>query len=53
MPPTAEAYKRYLKKFDEQETEIEQLQETIKKLQGTEFNQRKEFENYLGGLNLE
>ena len=23
MPPTAEAYKRYLKKFDDQETEIE------------------------------
>src|SRR5262249_13512238 len=23
MPPTAEAYKRYLKKFDEQETQIE------------------------------
>ena len=34
MPPTAEAYKRYLKKFDEQETEIEQFQETIKKLPG-------------------
>lgn len=23
MPPTAQAYKRYLKKFDDQETEIE------------------------------
>ena len=53
LPPTSDAYKRYVKKFDDQETEIEQLQETIKKLQGTEFKQRKEFENYLGGLNLE
>ena len=53
LPPTSEAYKRYVKKFDDQETEIEQLQGTIKTLQSTEFQQRKEFENYLGGLNLE
>ena len=42
-----------MKKFDDQETEIEQLQGTIKTLQTTEFKQRKEFESYLGGLNLE
>ncbi len=53
VPPTSDAYKRYVKKFDSQETEIEQLQETIKTLQGTEFQQRKDFESYLGGLNLE
>ena len=53
LPPTSEAYKRYVKKFDDQETEIEQLQGTIKTLQNTEFQQRKEFESYLGGLNLE
>ena len=53
LPPTSDAYKRYVKKFDDQETEIEQFQEKIKKLQGTEFQQRQAFENYLGGLNLE
>ena len=31
MPQTAAAYKRYLKKFDDQETEIESLQKEIKK----------------------
>ncbi len=53
LPPTSEAYKRYVKKFDDQETEIEQLQEKVKKLQGSEFQQRKEFEDYLAGLNVE
>ena len=32
VPPTSEAYKRYLKKFDTQESEIEQLQEAVKQL---------------------
>jgi hypothetical protein len=37
MPPTAEAYKRYLKKFDDQETQIEDYRKKIKDLQDTEF----------------
>ena len=41
MPPTAAAYKRYLDKFDKQETEIEKLQDSIKKLQGDEAVQRR------------
>jgi hypothetical protein len=49
MPPTAAAYKRYLEKFDQQETQIEKLQEEIKKMQGTESQQRKEFEDFLTG----
>ncbi len=53
MPPTAEAYKRYLKKFDDQETQIEDYQKKIKTLQDTEFQQRKSFEEYLGGLDVE
>ena len=36
MPATAEAYKRYLKKFDDQETQIEDYQAKIKKLQDVE-----------------
>src|SRR5262249_31624104 len=36
MPPTAAAYKRYLEKFDQQETQIEKYQADVKKLQGVE-----------------
>src|SRR6266481_877662 len=53
MPQTAAAYKRYLDKFDKQETEIENYQAGIKKLQETEHQQRKEYESYLGGLDIE
>jgi hypothetical protein len=53
VPPTSEAYKRYLKKFDDQEIEIEKLQDTIKKLQATEFEQRKAYEDYLANLSVE
>jgi hypothetical protein len=53
MPSTAAAYKRYLDKFDQQETQIEQLQADIKKLQATEHNQRKEFEAFLTHLDVE
>jgi len=53
VPPTSEAYKRYLKKFDTQESEIEQLQEAIKKLQDQERKQQKEYESYLAELNVE
>jgi hypothetical protein len=53
MPPTAAAYKRYLEKFDTQETEIETLMEDVKKLQNTEFQQRKDFDNYLATLDVE
>src|SRR6185369_14782675 len=45
MPTTAAAYKRYLEKFDLQETQIEKYQADIKKLQATEHSQRKEFED--------
>jgi septal ring factor EnvC (AmiA/AmiB activator) len=53
MPSTAAAYKRYLDKFDAQETQIEALQADIKKLQGTEHNQRKEYEAFLNSLDVE
>ncbi|MBY0526680.1 MAG: DUF4139 domain-containing protein [Gemmataceae bacterium] len=53
VPPTSEAYKRYVKKFDDQETEIEQLQDTIKKLQENEYAQRKGYETYLSNLTIE
>ena len=53
MPPTAAAYKRYLDKFDAQETQIEKLQEDIKAMQGTESQQRKSFEDFLNNLSAE
>ena len=53
MPPEVAAYKRYLKKFDDQETEIERLQKLIKELQEGEHAQRKDYENYLATLTVE
>jgi hypothetical protein len=53
MPPTAAAYKRYLDKFDAQETQIEKFQADIKKLQDVEHQQQKEFEDFLNNLSAE
>ena len=53
MPPTAAAYKRYLDKFDQQETQIEKFQADIKKLQDAEHQQQKEFEDFLNNLSAE
>ena len=53
VPPTSAAYKRYLEKFDTQETDIEKLQAQIKKLQETEKGQQKEYEGYLAALTVE
>ncbi len=46
MPATAAAYKRYLDKFDRQETEIERLQGEVRELQDVEARQRQEYEAY-------
>jgi hypothetical protein len=53
MPATAAAYKRYLEKFDRQETQIEKYQADIKKLQGQEHQQRKAFEDFLAAFSAE
>jgi len=45
--------KRYLDKLNEQETQIEQYQAEVKRLQGVEHNQQKAFEDYLANLNAE
>jgi hypothetical protein len=50
MPPTAVAYKRYLEKFDQQETQIETYQADIKKMQEAEHQQQKEFEDFLNSF---
>ncbi len=53
MPPTAAAYKRYLEKFDAQETQIEQYQAEVKKLQSVAFQQQKALEDYLANFSAE
>src|SRR5579859_2558531 len=51
MPSTAAAYKRYLEKFDKQETEIEDLQKQQKNLQAQELGRRQELDAFLSNLN--
>jgi hypothetical protein len=53
MPSTAEAYKRYLEKFDQQETQIERLQAEIKKLQAAQHAQQKSLDDFLAGFSAE
>ncbi len=53
VPQTSEAYKRYLKKFDEQETEIEKRRAEVAKFQESAEKQRKEYENFLVNLSVE
>jgi hypothetical protein len=53
MPPTAAAYKRYLEKFDQQETEIEKLQAKRQQLQDQEHQRRQAYEDYLMALDVE
>jgi hypothetical protein len=53
VPQTSEAYKRYLKKFDDQETEIEKRRDRITKLQDNAEKERKSFESFILTLNVE
>ena len=53
MPPTSAAYKRYLEKFDTQETEIERLRTLTKQLRENEKQQKSAYETYVANLNVE
>jgi hypothetical protein len=53
MPPTSAAYKRYLEKFDLQESEIEKLQADIKAKQSGVNALTKEYEDFVAGVNVE
>src|SRR5207244_2891525 len=53
MPSTAAAYKRYLQKFDDQETAIEKLQAQIQELQGRDDKLQRECDAYVDGLDVE
>jgi len=53
MPREAEAYKTYLKKFDDQEKDMDALHKSLKSLQTQEHQQRVAFETYLQNLSAE
>jgi hypothetical protein len=53
MPSTAQAYKRYLEKFDKQETQIEKYQADIKKLQTEVHSQQKALDDFLAAFSAE
>jgi hypothetical protein len=53
VPQTSEAYKRYLKKFDDQETEIEKRRGKVAELQEVAEQQRKGFDSFLLKLDVE
>jgi hypothetical protein len=53
LPATSAAHKRYLEKFDTQETQVEKLQAAIEDKQEKEKTRQKEFEDYLKGLTVE
>jgi predicted nuclease with TOPRIM domain len=53
VPETSAAHKRYVEKFDKQESEIEQLQGRIKELQNAEHRQSEEFNRFLATLNVD
>ena len=53
VPPTAAAYKRYLEKFDAQETEMERLQAEEKRLRAAADRDQAAFNDYIAGLSVE
>jgi hypothetical protein len=53
MPSSSAAYKRYLQKFDTQETQIEKLQERIQTLLADEQQRRLGYERYLDTIDVE
>jgi hypothetical protein len=53
VPAGSPPYQRYMKKLDEQETQIEKLQAQILGLQKKEGEQRRAYETYLLSINVE
>jgi hypothetical protein len=50
MPSTAKAYKRYLEKFDQQETQIETLQADIENLRAAAHARQKALDDFLAAF---
>jgi hypothetical protein len=53
VPANSPIHRRYLEKFDKQESQIEKLQEEVKKQSELQRKQKKEYEDFLTGLNVE
>ncbi|MER3424693.1 MAG: hypothetical protein C4293_17185 [Nitrospiraceae bacterium] len=52
LAQNSELYSRYIKKLDQQESEIEKVRREIEALKTTEDQQRRELNDYLLGLDL-
>jgi hypothetical protein len=52
LAQNSELYNRYVRKLDQQETEIDKVRKDIETLKGTEEQQRKELNDYLMGLDI-
>jgi hypothetical protein len=53
VPQGTAAYKRYVEKFDQQETEIEKLQKQIEEKQEAEKTKQAAYEDFVAGLSVE
>ena len=53
LAQNSDLYNRYIKKLDQQETELDDLRKEIAQLQDTEARQQRELEEYLLGLEVE
>src|SRR5206468_6948894 len=53
LAQNSEIYNRYVKKFDEQETQIEGLREQLRKLRLESETLQKQLDDYLAGLQIE
>jgi len=52
LPQNSDLYSRYIKKLDQQETELEKLRKEIEALKNREQDQRRDLQNYLMNLEL-
>jgi hypothetical protein len=53
VPRDSDAYKRYIEKFDEQESEMDALHAKLKALQATDHQKQVAYEDYLKNLSAE
>jgi hypothetical protein len=53
LPQNSDLYTRYVKKLDQQETELEKLRKEIEVSKNTEDEQRRELQNYVASLDVD
>ena len=52
LQQNSDLYNRYVKKLDQQETELEKLRKEIEASKNTEDEQRRELQNYVMNLDV-